>query len=177
MNTSGKTGTFSCLFHGHKIQTELEQISLPFHILQLKWNSHHFIYLKSEKGTPFGRSLLVLALIRSPPWWFARIGCLNAPTQCSSCSASIKHEQKQTVNSTDLRIYNWYKPGKESARKYIVWITTTTCSLLIEMLISLALYRWYFSFNKRRSISSPVDLSCCSRSFIVCDGVTDTGDL
>ena len=47
--------------------------------------------------------------------------CTNRLSQCSSCSASIKHEQKQTVNSTDLRIYNWYKPGKESARKYIVW--------------------------------------------------------
>ena len=67
-----ETRKFPRLFHSQKIllwpsfkafYRPKRQNSLPFHILRLA----KFLYLKTEKGTPFRRSLSLRAIIGSTP--------------------------------------------------------------------------------------------------------------
>ena len=91
-----KTSTFSQFFHSHASVSPFDPlyrpewlISLPFYILrQVKW-TYPFKYLTLEKGTPFGWSLPVKAIIGilPPSAW-------SSPHNCSrSSSVHVKGQE------------------------------------------------------------------------------------
>ena len=92
MNKS-QTRTFSQLFLTHKmhllallafLQTKMTDFpTLSFYILQL---ASEIPALKPDRGTPFGRSLLVLAIIASTPLLGLQASTLLAELHCHTFS-------------------------------------------------------------------------------------------
>ena len=75
MNKLTSTRTFRQLFHNLKMRLlvllglftdQNDGIPYPFMYFN-QWNPHPFIYLKPRKGTPFGQSLPIWAIIGSIP--------------------------------------------------------------------------------------------------------------